>query len=63
MGIKFKITALIISLLVISGCSSNSSQPVDEADHSTMNKEEMEEMGSFHHGSRSFHHGSRPNRE
>ncbi|KRG13948.1 multicopper oxidase [Virgibacillus soli] len=44
MGIKFKITALIISLLVISGCSSNSSQPVDEADHSTMNKEEMEEM-------------------
>lgn len=44
MGIKFKITVLMISILAISGCSSNSAQPVDEADHSAMNKEDMEEM-------------------
>lgn len=43
MGIKVKITALMISLFVISGCSSNSSQPVEEMDHSTSNQD-MEEM-------------------
>ena len=39
MGIKTKITAFMISLLVISGCSSNSSQSVEEVDHSNMNEE------------------------
>ncbi|MFS0645623.1 multicopper oxidase family protein [Siminovitchia sp. 179-K 8D1 HS] len=39
MGIKTKITAFMISLLVISGCSSNSSKSVEEEDHSNMNKE------------------------
>lgn len=42
-GIKMKMTALMISLLVISGCSSNNSQPDEEMDHSAMN-EDMEEM-------------------
>ncbi|AQS57450.1 copper oxidase [Novibacillus thermophilus] len=36
---KTKITAFMISLLVISGCSSNSSQSVEEVDHSNMNEE------------------------
>ncbi|MFK2825143.1 multicopper oxidase domain-containing protein [Bacillus sp. B190/17] len=42
MGIKIKIAATAISILVISGCS-NKSQPNEEMDHSTMNQE-MEEM-------------------
>ncbi len=48
MGIKIKITALLISFLVISGCSSNSSQPVEEMDHSTMNQDKMENEHMSH---------------
>lgn len=44
MEFKIKITVLLISILVvISGCSINNSQPDEEMDHSTMNKD-MEEM-------------------
>src|SRR5690606_17473654 len=43
MGIKIKIAAWLISLIIISGCSINSPQHVEEMDHSTMNKD-MEEM-------------------
>src|SRR5690625_1751296 len=48
MELKFKVAvfALIISLLVISGCTNNSSQPDEEPDeemdHSTMNQDMME---------------------
>lgn len=42
MGIKIKISALAISILVISGCSNTNSQPDEEMDHSTMNDEEMD---------------------
>lgn len=42
MGIKIKITALAISILVISGCSNANSQPDEEMDHSMMNDEEMD---------------------
>lgn len=42
MGIKLKISALAISILVISGCSNTNSQPEEEMDHSTMNAEEMD---------------------
>lgn len=42
MGIKIKISALAISILVISGCSNTNSQPEEEMDHSTMNAEEMD---------------------
>jgi blue copper oxidase len=49
MGIKIKITALIISLLVISGCSSSkSSQPAEEMDHSAMDEETMENEHMSH---------------
>ncbi|WP_435530768.1 multicopper oxidase family protein [Sporosarcina newyorkensis] len=37
-----KITALAISILVISGCSNANSQPDEEMDHSMMNDEEMD---------------------
>lgn len=43
MGIKIKLAAMAISILVISGCSSNNSKPDEEMDHSTMNQD-MEEM-------------------
>ncbi|MBO0587733.1 multicopper oxidase domain-containing protein [Sporosarcina sp. E16_8] len=43
MGIKIKIAALAISILVIGGCGSNNSKPNEEMDHSTMNQD-MEEM-------------------
>ncbi|MET3507561.1 multicopper oxidase family protein [Halalkalibacter oceani] len=42
MRIKMKITALAISILVISGCSNANSQPDEEIDHSMMNDEEMD---------------------
>lgn len=42
MGIKMKIIALAMSILVISGCSSTNSQPDEEMDHSTMSGEEMD---------------------
>lgn len=42
MGTKMKITALAMSILVISGCSSTNSQPDEEMDHSTMSGEEMD---------------------
>ncbi len=37
-----KITALAISILVISGCSNSNSQPDEEMDHSMMTDEEMD---------------------
>jgi len=37
MGIKIKITAIAISILVISGCSNGNSQPYEEIDHTRMN--------------------------
>ncbi|WP_203247689.1 multicopper oxidase family protein [Sporosarcina beigongshangi] len=42
MEIKMKITALAISILVISGCSNSNSQPDEEMDHSMMTDEEMD---------------------
>jgi blue copper oxidase len=48
MGIKIKITALMISVLVISGCSSNNSQSDEEMDHSTMNHDTMENEHMSH---------------
>lgn len=42
MGIKIKITALAISILVISGCSNANSQPDEEMDHSMKNDEETD---------------------
>ncbi|MEK4084280.1 multicopper oxidase family protein [Psychrobacillus sp. FSL K6-1415] len=40
MGIKIKISALAISILVISGCSNTNSQPDEEMDHSTMDMDD-----------------------
>lgn len=50
MGIKIRITALAISILIISGCSNNSSQPDVEMEHSDMNQhmEEMHDMMEGH---------------
>lgn len=42
MGIKIKIITLMISLFIISGCNSNNSQPVENVDHSSMNKDMKE---------------------
>lgn len=44
MRLKMKMTALAISLLVISGCSNNDSQPGKKMEHSPMN----EDMGDMH---------------
>lgn len=40
MGIKIKITALAISIFVISGCSNANSQPDEEMDHSMMDMDD-----------------------
>ncbi|MFC5591633.1 multicopper oxidase family protein [Sporosarcina soli] len=42
MGIKMKLTALAISILVISGCSNANSQSEEEMDHSKISDEEMD---------------------
>ncbi|WP_210469040.1 multicopper oxidase family protein [Sporosarcina sp. 6E9] len=42
MGLKIKITALAISILVISGCSSTNSEPDEEMDHSMMSDGKMD---------------------
>lgn len=44
MGIKIKIAAMAISIVIIGGCSSNNSQSAKEIDYTTMD-EDMEEMG------------------
>lgn len=43
MGIKMKLAATALSILVISGCSNNNSQPDEEMDHASM-EQDMEEM-------------------
>lgn len=45
MGMKIKITALAISILVVSGCSNNDSHPNRDMGHSPMN----EHMDNMHH--------------
>jgi FtsP/CotA-like multicopper oxidase with cupredoxin domain len=49
MGIKIKIAAAAISLLVIGGCSTNNSQPAEEMDHATMDHD----MGEIDHSTMS----------
>jgi len=44
MSIKIKITALAISMLVISGCSNANSQPDEEVDHSMMDMDMDNDM-------------------
>ncbi|HLR68536.1 MAG TPA: multicopper oxidase domain-containing protein [Virgibacillus sp.] len=50
MRIKIKIAALVVSILVISGCSIDNSQPDEEMENSSMNQhmEEMHDMMEGH---------------